>query len=165
MSPATEPSRGKIAVARERARLVADVLDEQPCEALVLIADVPPPAWKPGAAVAVVLAGGGYPETSASGDPIRGLDDAAAVEGVHVIQAGTALSDGDLVTAGGRVLAVVATGRDLAAARDAAYTGARLVEFDGVQYRTDIARAAADGQPATSAAPQPVETPSREGTR
>jgi phosphoribosylamine--glycine ligase len=83
---------------------------------------------------------------------------------VHIIQAGTALTDGELVTAGGRVLAVVAAGADLDAARDAAYAGARRIEFDGVQYRTDIARAAADGQRAHAPA-QPVETPSREGTR
>ena len=128
------------------------------------LAEVAPPAWKPGAAVAVVLASRGYPEGSSSGDAIRGLDDAEAVDGVHVIQAGTALAGDDLVTAGGRVLAVVATGADLRAAREAAYSGVRVVEFDGAQYRADIARAAADGQPAASPA-APAETPAPEGTR
>ena len=103
------------------------------------LADVPPPAWKPGAAVAVVLASKGYPETSSSGDVITGLAEAEAVDGVHVIQAGTARSGDDLVTAGGRVLAVVATGADVAAAREAAYAGVAAVEFEGVQHRTDIA--------------------------
>jgi phosphoribosylamine---glycine ligase len=103
------------------------------------LADVPPPAWRPGAAVAVVLASRGYPEGSSSGDPITGLDDAEALDGVHVIQAGTATSGDALVTAGGRVLAVVGTGADVAAARDAAYAGVGAVAFDGAQYRTDIA--------------------------
>jgi phosphoribosylamine--glycine ligase len=128
------------------------------------LAEVPPPAWKPGAAVAVVLASRGYPEGSSSGDPIHGLEDAEAVEGVHVIQAGTALAGDDLVTAGGRVLAVVATGADLGAAREAAYIGIRLVDFDGAQYRTDIARAAADGQ-AVPASAAPAATPAPEGIR
>ncbi len=101
--------------------------------------DVPAPVWKPGAAVAVVLASKGYPESSSSGDPITGIDRAEQVEGVHVIQAGTAMSGDDLVTAGGRVLAVVGTGADVAAARDAAYAGVSVVEFEGVQHRTDIA--------------------------
>ncbi len=104
------------------------------------LADVPPPAWKPGAAVAVVLASRGYPEsTSSGGEVITGIDRAEEVDGVHVIQAGTALSGGDLVTAGGRVLAVVGTGTDVAAARAAAYEGVAAVEFEGVQHRTDIA--------------------------
>ena len=63
---------------------------------------------------------------------------------------GTARSGDDLVTAGGRVLAVIATGADLAAARDAAYAGVGVVEFEGVQYRTDIAAAAARGVVSTS---------------
>ena len=104
------------------------------------LADVPPPVWKPGAAVAVVLASRGYPEsTSSGGEVITGIDRAEEVDGVHVIQAGTALSGGDLVTAGGRVLAVVGTGTDVAAARAAAYEGVAAVEFEGVQHRTDIA--------------------------
>jgi phosphoribosylamine--glycine ligase len=101
--------------------------------------DVPAPVWKPGAAVAVVLASKGYPESSSSGEPITGIDRAEQVEGVHVIQAGTAMSGDDLVTAGGRVLAVVGTGADVAAAREAAYAGVSVVEFEGVQHRTDIA--------------------------
>ena len=87
----------------------------------------------------VVLASRGYPETSSSGEVITGIDRAEEIEGVHVIQAGTAMSGDDLVTAGGRVLAVVGVGADVAAARDAAYQGVAAVEFEGVQHRTDIA--------------------------
>ncbi len=103
------------------------------------LADVEPPDWKPGSAIAVVMASGGYPESSSSGDVITGLDAAESLDGVHVIHAGTARHDGDLVTAGGRVLAVVATGPDLGAARVAAYAGVAEVAFAGAQHRTDIA--------------------------
>ena len=103
------------------------------------LADVPPPAWRDGAAVGVVMASAGYPASSSKGDVITGLDAAEALDGVHVIHAGTAREGDDLVTAGGRVLAVVGTGTDLAAARDAAYDGVAAVEFEGAQHRTDIA--------------------------
>jgi phosphoribosylamine---glycine ligase len=103
------------------------------------LADVPPPAFRRGAAVGVVLASAGYPESSSKGDVISGMDTAEALDGVHVIQAGTADSDGQLVTAGGRVLAVVGTGTSVADARDAAYRGVAAIHFDGAQHRTDIA--------------------------
>ena len=103
------------------------------------LAEVEPPRWKSGAAVAVVMASAGYPESSSSGDVIGGVDAAESLEGVHVIHAGTAEADGDLVTAGGRVLAVVGLGPDVAAARDTAYTGVSVVGFEGEQHRTDIA--------------------------
>ena len=103
------------------------------------LADVPPPVFADGAAVGVVMASRGYPVSSSSGDVITGLDAAEALEGVHVVHAGTALDDGDVVTAGGRVLAVVGTGPDVAAARAAAYRGVAEISFDGAQHRTDIA--------------------------
>jgi phosphoribosylamine---glycine ligase len=103
------------------------------------LADVPPPVWRPGAAVAVVLASAGYPESSSAGEVISGINDAEAVEDVHVIHAGIARAGDDLVTAGGRVLAVVAAGADVATARDAAYAGVARICFDGAQHRTDIA--------------------------
>jgi phosphoribosylamine--glycine ligase len=103
------------------------------------LAHVPPPVFRPGAAVAVVLASAGYPESSSKGDVITGVDAAEALDGVHVIQAGTAFSGEDLVTAGGRVLAVVGTGPDVESARRAAYSGVEEIEFEGAQYRTDIA--------------------------
>jgi phosphoribosylamine--glycine ligase len=104
---------------------------------------VPPPAWRDGAAVAVVLASAGYPESASKGEVITGVDDAEAIDGVHVIHAGTATVGDDLVTAGGRVLAVVGTGPDLGAARASAYAGVAAVDFQGAQHRTDIAAAAA----------------------
>ena len=103
------------------------------------LADVPPPAFRDAAAVTVVLASAGYPETSSKGDVITGVSAAAAREGVDVIHAGTALTGEDLVTAGGRVLAVRATGADVADARAAAYSAAELISFPGLQRRSDIA--------------------------
>jgi phosphoribosylamine--glycine ligase len=103
------------------------------------LADVPAPTWKAGAAVAVVMASRGYPESSSSGDVITGVDAAEGHDGVHVIHAGTALRGDELVTAGGRVLAVVATGASVASARDAAYAGVADIDFPGAQHRTDIA--------------------------
>lgn len=108
------------------------------------LADAPAPVFADGAACTVVLASAGYPESSSKGDVISGIDDAEALDGVHVIQAGTARTGaGELVTAGGRVLAVVATGSDLAAARAAAYDGVGRISFAGAQHRTDIALKAA----------------------
>jgi phosphoribosylamine--glycine ligase len=106
------------------------------------LGEVEPPRWKPGAAVAVVMASKGYPESSSSGDVITGVEAADALPDVHVIHAGTALggpAGDDLVTAGGRVLAVIATGDDIAAARAAAYDGVARIAFDGAQSRSDIA--------------------------
>jgi phosphoribosylamine--glycine ligase len=100
---------------------------------------VHPPKWRDGAAVAVVMASAGYPASSSKGDVITGVDAAEELEGVHVIHAGTAREGDDLVTAGGRVLAVVGTGADLAAARESAYAGVAAVEFEGAQHRSDIA--------------------------
>jgi phosphoribosylamine--glycine ligase len=104
---------------------------------------VEPPRFRAGAAVGVVLASAGYPASSHSGDVIEGTE-AAEQAGCAVVHAGTARSaDGALVTAGGRVLAVVGTGDDLASARAAAYRGVGAITFDGMQHRTDIASAAA----------------------
>jgi phosphoribosylamine--glycine ligase len=95
-------------------------------------------------AVSVVLASGGYPASSSKGDVISGLDRAAAVEGVQVFHAGTAERDGQIVTAGGRVLNVTAVGATPADARRRAYDAAELIEFDGRQMRTDIAARAVE---------------------
>lgn len=100
----------------------------------------PPLRWRPGAAVTVVLAAAGYPGPPRIGDRLAGID------GAGVLHAGTARdADGNVVSAGGRVLAVTATGADLAAARAAAYRGICAVTLDGGQYRTDIAAAAVRG--------------------
>jgi phosphoribosylamine--glycine ligase len=99
---------------------------------------VEPPRWRPGAAVTVVMASDGYPESSSSGDVITGVDEAAAA-GCDVIHAGTALAGDQLVTAGGRVLAVTAAGDSVADARARAYVGVAAIDFAGRQFRTDIA--------------------------
>ncbi len=101
--------------------------------------EVDPPRWRGGAAVAVVMAAAGYPGTPRTGDPITGVDDADALDGVDVIHAGTAATSSGLVTNGGRVLAVTAVGSDVADARDRAYAGVSRIRFDGAQHRTDIA--------------------------
>jgi phosphoribosylamine--glycine ligase len=88
-------------------------------------------------AVTLVLASAGYPESSSKGDVISGL--AAAAELAEVTHAGTAERDGEIVTAGGRVLNVTALGPTPAAARDRAYDAAGRISFDGMQIRTDIA--------------------------
>jgi phosphoribosylamine--glycine ligase len=88
-------------------------------------------------AVTVVLASAGYPESSSKGDVISGLAEAAAI--AEVTHAGTAARDGEIVTAGGRVLNVTGLGPDPAAARDRAYDAAGRISFDGMQVRSDIA--------------------------
>jgi phosphoribosylamine--glycine ligase len=108
--------------------------------------EVDPPRWKEGAAVAVVMASAGYPESSSSGDVIVGTETLAKEDDIDVIHAGTAERDGNLVTAGGRVLAVTAIGADVADARAKAYEGVSSISFPGAQWRTDIARAAARGE-------------------
>jgi phosphoribosylamine---glycine ligase len=90
-------------------------------------------------AVTVVLASAGYPASSSKGDVITGLDEAAALEGVEVTHAGSARRDGEVVTAGGRVLNVTGLGATPAAARRRAYDAAELISFEGKQLRTDIA--------------------------
>jgi phosphoribosylamine--glycine ligase len=105
------------------------------------LAAAPALQWLPGAAVTVVLAAEGYPESPAKGDKIT-IDPADRADG-YLLQAGTALVDGDLVTAGGRVLNAVGAGPDLASARAAAYAAAGRAGFRGAWYRSDIAERAA----------------------
>jgi phosphoribosylamine--glycine ligase len=95
-------------------------------------------------AVTVVLASAGYPASSSKGDVISGLEEAAAVDGVEVTHAGTAREDGEVVTAGGRVLNVTGLGPTAAEARRRAYDAAKLISFSGMQMRTDIAARAVD---------------------
>ena len=99
-------------------------------------------------AVTVVLASAGYPASSSKGDVITGLDRAAAVEGVEIFHAGTASLEGEIVTAGGRVLNVTGLGPTAAEARRRAYDAAELIDFEGRQLRTDIAARAVDRAPA-----------------
>jgi phosphoribosylamine--glycine ligase len=94
-------------------------------------------------AVTVVLASAGYPASSSKGDVIRGLEDAGG-PGVEVLHAGTARRNGDLLTAGGRVLNVTGLGPTPHAAREQAYDSARRISFEGMQMRTDIAARAVE---------------------
>ena len=107
--------------------------------------DLGPLSWRSGSAVTVVLAAKKYPAKPRSGDAIEGIAEAEE-SGVQVFQAGTARDGDDLVTAGGRVLAVTATGADLDAAREQAYGGVGLLRIKGSQHRTDIALKAARGE-------------------
>lgn len=100
--------------------------------------------WRPQCAVTVVLASAGYPASSSSGEVILGAQDVP--DGIEVTHAGTAMRDGSLVSAGGRVLNVTALGDDWESARAAAYAGAQHISFAGMQLRRDIAAAVA-GQP------------------
>jgi phosphoribosylamine--glycine ligase len=90
-------------------------------------------------AVTVVLASAGYPESSSKGDAISGVEGAAALPGVEITHAGTAMRDGELVTAGGRVLNVTGLGATAEEARQQAYEAVERISFDGMQFRRDIA--------------------------
>jgi phosphoribosylamine--glycine ligase len=94
-------------------------------------------------AVTVVLASAGYPASSSKGDVIHGLDEAAR-DNVEITHAGTARRDGEIVTAGGRVLNVTGLGATPGEARDRAYEAAHAISFDGMQMRTDIAARAVE---------------------
>jgi phosphoribosylamine--glycine ligase len=98
------------------------------------------PRWSQDAAVCVVMAARGYPESVTKGIPIEGLEDAESLPGVVVFHAGTSRdASGRLVTAGGRVLGVTATGADLGAARARAYEAVSKIRWDGEHHRSDIA--------------------------
>jgi len=98
---------------------------------------------RPGACVTVVLASGGYPGVYETGFEIEGLEAAERVGGATVFHSGTAERRGRVVTAGGRVLSVSATGSSIAEARDRAYDASGRVSFEGMRYRADIAALAA----------------------
>ncbi len=95
--------------------------------------------WRPEVAVCVVMASAGYPADYAKGKPITGLDEAARLPDVKVFHAGTAVADGQIVTNGGRVLGVTAWAKDLATARMKALDAVSRIQFDGAQFRHDIA--------------------------
>ncbi|MEV8337678.1 phosphoribosylamine--glycine ligase [Leucobacter sp. NPDC077196] len=104
------------------------------------LASEPEPAFSPDPAVIVVLASEGYPGDVTTGRAITGIDEAAALESVHVVHAATARTeDGGWIATGGRVLGVVARGTDFAEARDRAYAGVSRIALEGGQSRTDIA--------------------------
>jgi phosphoribosylamine--glycine ligase len=92
-----------------------------------------------GAAVCVVMASAGYPGAALKGKVIRGLEEAARLPDTKVFHAGTARDGDKIVTAGGRVLGVTALGRTVAEARDRVYLAVGKIQFDGAQFRRDIA--------------------------
>ncbi len=95
-------------------------------------------AFRPEAAVTVVLAAAGYPGKVRAGDPIEGLDDVPDTDEFHVLHAGTARKDGRIVTSGGRVLSVTALGPTVREARERAYAGIDRLHFEGMHFRRDI---------------------------
>ncbi len=95
--------------------------------------------WRPGYAASITLASGGYPGKYRTGLPITGIEEASRLEDVQIFHAGTALQDGQLVTAGGRVLSVAAYGVTLQEAVTRAYDASSRISFEGMHYRRDIA--------------------------
>ena len=98
--------------------------------------------WHPGYAISLTLASGGYPGNYRSGIPIHGIEEASKLPDVQIFHAGTALKDGQLVTAGGRVLSVVTIGPTLQEAAARVYEAAKRISFEGMHYRRDIAHRA-----------------------
>jgi phosphoribosylamine---glycine ligase len=105
--------------------------------------------WDARAAVTVVLASGGYPDKYEVGKPIHGLEQLANANDVHVFHAGSRRENGNVVTAGGRVLAVTALGETVATARARAYEAVSRIDFEGCHYRRDIALGGRRGNPLT----------------
>jgi phosphoribosylamine---glycine ligase len=114
------------------------------------LAGLPALNWRDSAAVTVVIAAHNYPGSPRTGDPIDGLDAVAAQDGPHayVLHAGTRLDGGRVVSSGGRVLSVTASGKDLEQARERAYTAVGRIGLAGSQHRTDIALHASKGSTA-----------------
>jgi phosphoribosylamine--glycine ligase len=122
--------------------------------ATAALTGTPPPLWAQGAAVAVVIAAEGYPGRPVTGDLIEALADTERLPQAYVLHAGTSCdSAGRIVSAGGRVLNVVGTGPDLAAARSAAYEAVRGIRLRGGWYRSDIAERAAAQDGVSGSAP------------
>jgi phosphoribosylamine--glycine ligase len=94
--------------------------------------------WEEGPSVCVVMASGGYPGSYEKGKVISGLDQVEKIAGVKVFHAGTRLKGGTMVTSGGRVLGVTATGKDLKSTIDKVYHAVSLISFEGMHYRKDI---------------------------
>jgi phosphoribosylamine---glycine ligase len=111
------------------------------------LAEHPRLRWSEQAAVTVVVAAQGYPDAPRSGDPVGGLAEVEEVPTAYVLHAGTAHGpDGTVVSAGGRVLSVVALGDDLAEARERAYAAVGRISLDGSHHRSDIALKAVRGE-------------------
>lgn len=134
-------------------QVVLPRLEGDPVNIMLAVAEGRPEdivlSWSDKWAVSVVLASEGYPGSYEKGKVILGLEEAQDLDGVIVFHAGTALNpDGELITAGGRVLNVVALGDTFEEARNRAYEACELIKFEGVQYRSDIGRRALQGRSA-----------------
>ena len=119
-------------------RLQSDLLDIFEATVDRRLDELPPVAWDPRPSVCVVMASEGYPGSYERGFPIRGLDEAAKVPDVKVFHSGTATVDGQVVTNGGRVLAVTALGSSIPAAKLQAYTAVKCIRWSGAWCRKDI---------------------------
>ena len=121
------------------ARLDSSLSDLLLAAATGTLADLPPLQWSDDAAVCVVIAAEGYPESPVTGGVITGLAQADAVEGVDVLHAGTRADGDQIVASGGRVLSVVGRGATLTEARERAYAAVSLIDLPGSHHRSDIA--------------------------
>ena len=121
------------------ARLESSLADLLMGAATGTLADLPALQWSDDAAVCVVIAAEGYPESPVTGGVITGLAKADALEGVDVLHAGTRAQGTDIVASGGRVLSVVGRAPTLAEARECAYAGVALIDLPGSHHRSDIA--------------------------
>lgn len=119
-------------------RLESDLLDLLEACATKMLSACAEPEWSAKAAVCVILASGGYPGNYTKGCPISGIENAESNRDIVVFHAGTKTAEDKLITNGGRVLGVTATGVDVSAARATAYAAADKIHFDNVQRRNDI---------------------------
>jgi phosphoribosylamine--glycine ligase len=119
-------------------RLESDLLDILEAVVLGKLDQIEPPKWSPDPSICVVMASEGYPGEYETGRVISGLDRAAEIEGVKVFHAGTKLRDGEVVTDGGRVLGVTATGSSISGAKLRAYQAVKQIRWTGAWCRKDI---------------------------
>lgn len=119
-------------------RLKSDLLDVLEATIDNRLDEIEPLEWDPRPSVCVVMASEGYPGSYETGRPIRGLEEAAALPDVKVFHSGTALVDGQVVTAGGRVLSVTALGDTIAAAKLQSYRAVKCIRWPGAWCRKDI---------------------------
>lgn len=123
-------------------RMKSDIVPLLHACAVGKLEDCEAPEWDTRPAITVILASGGYPAKYEKGKPIHGLQDIEQSDELQVFHAGTAMQGDQLVTAGGRVLAVTALGDSLIQARDRAYAAVEAIEFEGKTFRRDIGDAA-----------------------
>lgn len=120
--------------------LESDLLPFLQASAQGTIRELAPLSWRPGAVASVVIASAGYPEHPRTGDIISGIERAESHEDVVIFHAGTTCENGELKTAGGRVLNMSAYAPTLEGALDRAYGAISDITFDGMHFRKDIGR-------------------------